>query len=42
MNESLSTFLKIAVTAVVIGALIFGSMYALVNAISDDVATYVG
>jgi hypothetical protein len=41
INTSLATFLKIAVTAIIIGALIFGSMYALVGSISNDVANYV-
>lgn len=42
MNTSISTFMKIAVTAVTIAALIFGLMYTNVADISDDVATYIG
>lgn len=41
MNTSLATFMKIAITVVTIGALIFGVMHDQVSDISDDVAEYI-
>ncbi|WP_269139964.1 hypothetical protein [Rossellomorea arthrocnemi] len=41
MNTSLSTFMKIAITVVTIGTLIFGAMHDRVSDISDDVAEYI-
>lgn len=41
MNLSLSTFMKMALTAITIGALIFGVMHDRVADLSDDVASYI-
>lgn len=41
INESLSTFMKIAITAVVISIFIFGSMYLAMDSLSDRVSTYI-
>ncbi|MFT9495736.1 MULTISPECIES: hypothetical protein [Bacillota] len=41
INTSLSTFMKIAITAVVISAFIFGAMYVSMNGLSDTIANYI-
>ncbi|MDC3424306.1 hypothetical protein NC797_07260 [Aquibacillus sp. 3ASR75-11] len=41
MNETLSTFMKIAITAIVIGALIFGALYGKMGDISNDISNYI-
>ncbi|WP_374717746.1 hypothetical protein [Neobacillus sp.] len=41
INTSLSTFMKIAITAVIISALIFGTMYLSLDGISDSIANYI-
>ncbi|WP_158587589.1 hypothetical protein [Neobacillus notoginsengisoli] len=41
INTSLSTFMKIAITAVVISAIIFGTMYEAMGSIADSMADYI-
>lgn len=41
INTSLSTFMKIAITCVVISAFIFGTMYVAMGGIADTIANYV-
>jgi hypothetical protein len=41
MNTSLSTFMKIAITAVVISAFIFGAMYLTMGDLANTIADYV-
>lgn len=41
MNSSLSTFMKIAITAVVISAFIFGTLYLTMGDLADTIAKYV-
>ncbi|WP_170885729.1 hypothetical protein [Bacillus alkalicellulosilyticus] len=41
VNTSLATFMKMAIVALTIGTLIFGSLYALMGDISDDIAEYI-
>lgn len=41
MNSSLSTFMKIAITAVTISAFVFGAMYLALDGISVDVNNYI-
>lgn len=41
INTSLSTFMKMAITAVIISALIFGTMYTKMDKISDIIANYI-
>lgn len=41
MNVSLSTFMKLGITAVVIGILLFGNLFDEMDGVSDDIATYI-
>ncbi|MEI2356703.1 hypothetical protein [Mesobacillus zeae] len=41
INTSLATFMKIAITAVVVSAFIFGTMYVCMGGIADNLADYV-
>lgn len=41
MEKSLATFMGIAVTAVVIVALLFNQLLPLLQGISDDIAVYI-
>ncbi|MGV3267432.1 hypothetical protein [Cytobacillus pseudoceanisediminis] len=41
INTSLATFMKIAITAVVIGTFIYGSLVVLMDGLSINVADYI-
>lgn len=41
INTTISTFMKVAITAVVISAFIFGAMYLSMDGISNTIADYI-
>ncbi|MCU1808338.1 hypothetical protein [Cytobacillus firmus] len=41
INTSLSTFMKIAITVVVISAFIYGAMFTDMSILSDSIADYI-
>lgn len=41
INTTLATFMKIAITAAVISAFVFGGLYLLVWGFSNDIADYI-
>ncbi|MDO6657427.1 hypothetical protein [Anaerobacillus sp. 1_MG-2023] len=41
MDKSLSTFMKLAATALVIGLLVYGALYDKMGNVSDGISTYI-
>lgn len=41
IKESLATFMKIAITAVTIGAFIFGAMYTTTGGLANTIGSYI-